>query len=798
MVTMKRPLVWALACLVAGIFLGRSADGAALGIGVVTLFAGVCAGIWLCLRKRVLLPMVLLAAVFAAAGYLLAYNAAAEKAAVCAKTGEAMTLHGRINNVKVSAKGSVSGVLRTSIDGEEVRVLVRFPEGTLVEEGQDFVVLGELMMLETARNPGGFDEWLYHRARGVDAKMYADVMKAGGVHWGIRPMLFAVRGRMTEVFYEVLPERDAGVLNAMITGDTAGIDEEVGEMYRAAGIYHIIAVSGTHMTILAAAISAILSRLGLSRRTAGLFALGVVALYCLFTGASASAVRAVVMFGVIALAPVVRRDADAVSATSFAAIVLLLYSPLYLWDVGFLYSFAAVFALVVGTGAVERALKKLLGFGHVPLIVVKVFAVDGFRRAVCAAVAVFLATWPITAWFFYSVSPISLLANIVILPTVTLLTISGFLAGVLGMIWPPLGVFAAGAAHVILRAYEWICRAVLAVPYANVLTGRPPLWLLAIYAVVLVLAALSMSAYGAAHRRRRWMRWAAGGLCAAGVLMMLVMPKPLRVTMLDVGQGDALVLSRGGQAVIWDGGGQAQKELGDNTGRWVVLPYLRYMGKARVDAVLTHADADHALGIVEAMDEGVVRRLFLPIGMDREDSASEEGGIARLVFETAEANGVEIVFVRAGDRLALIDGVSMLCLHPSSDEGSASGNDGSIVCRVEYGGVSFLLTGDVESESEAQMLAAYGAGGLLDVDVLKVAHHGSKTSSTEAFLKAASPVFAVAGAGRNSRYGHPSSEVVERLDALDVPLATTAERGAVLFETDGRRMTVQYMVNEER
>ena len=714
---------------------------------------------------------------------MLTQGALAEKPAVLAAQNQApVTLEGRLENVTISARGNVSAILCTNSLGVDARILVRLPEGVKAGEGQLAAVSGDLVPLDRARNPGAFDEFLYWRARKADAKMYVDEATLGDVTFNLHSALFALREKMTAAFHATLPEKEAGVLNAMITGDKAGIDAEIGTLYRDAGIYHIIAVSGTHMTILAMVINWILSRFEVSRKKSALIAFAVIVLYCIFTGASAPAVRSVLMFGMVAFAPFVRRDADTISSACFAAIVLLACSPLYLWDVGFLYSFAAVLALAIGTNASERGLIKLFRDGKAPLFVLWLIGKKGVRQAICSAIAVFLVTWPLTAWFFYSVSPISILANILIVPAVTLLTISGFVTGLLGMISAPLGMLAANPAFVILKAYEWLCRALVSIPFANILTGRPPFWLLAMYLAALALAFSAMHKDGMAYARRKRISLIAGGLFLAGFWVFYMLPKPLTVAMLDVGQGDALVLSRGKTAMIWDGGGHANKDLGDNTGNWVVLPYLRYLGIARADAVLTHPDADHALGIVEAMDAGVVRRLFLA------DGVAPDGDIATLVLERAAANNVSVEFIRAGDWLPLLPDTQILCLHPP-ENGGAAGNSGSIVCRVDYGETSFLLTGDADAESEAQMLAIDPAA--LDVDVLKLGHHGSNTSSTEAFLRAVSPELAAASAGRNNRYGHPAQLVMERLEAIGISLVVTANQGAILFETDGQRLTTR-------
>jgi len=800
--TIKRPLMWMLLFLTAGIAAGRYADGSFVVAAVLVMC---CVGVVLLLYRPRVAVVLLLLPMLAAAGFLSVGRVLKENPAVTEGFAtEQITLTGRVKSVIVSANGNTSGLLFTESLGAGVQVLVRLPEGMSVSVGQALTVTGKLQRLDAARNPGAFDEFVYWRTRGAAAKLYADEVAVGDVRRSVFSVLSALREKVDQAYYNILPAKEAGVLSAMITGDRTGIDEEIGELYRDAGIFHIIAVSGTHMTILAAAIGFCLQKLGLPRRQTGLVSFGVVVMYCIFTGASPAAVRAVIMFGIMALAPLLHRDTDAASAAGLAAMVLLLYNPLYLWDAGFLYSFAAVFALSAGTAAVERIMLRLLQGGGAPALVLRAFQTDALRKAVASTVAVFLATWPVTAWFFYKVSFVGIFANLLILPTVTVTTVSGFLAGIVGLFSVSLGRFCAGAAYVMLQFYENLCRAAVAIPFANVLTGRPPIWILGLYIAALAIVLAAQYHRGAAYARMKKAALAAVGLCVAGGLWLAVSPKPLTVVMLDVGQGDATVLSKGGQAVIWDGGGNVMRGLGDNTGMWTVMPYLRYLGISQAEAVLTHPDADHALGIIEAIDAGVVRRLYIPLGMYAAGSAGGDAGepsnyhdtdgLAGLVLARAEANGVAVIPLQAGDSFGLIDGVSMFCLHPQG--GMKADNNGSIVCRVDYGGASFLLTGDVEAEGERLILDIYGAA--VDADILKLAHHGSRSSSTEEFLRAVSPDAAVASAGRNSRYGHPSPEVAERLEGMGVPMVVTAESGAVIFTTYGRTIRMQTMLGDKR
>jgi competence protein ComEC len=258
-------------------------------------------------------------------------------------------------------------------------------------------------------------------------------------------------------------------------------------------------------------------------------------------------------------------------------------------------------------------------------------------------------------------------------------------------------------------------------------------------------------------------------------------PRPrLTVTFLDVGQGDAIVVrTAGGGVLLVDAGGRPPD--GEDMGRRVVVPFLRSQGVNRIDGLLlTHGDEDHAGGALSVMERLDVRRILVP-------DAPQQGETFDRVLAEAARRRIPVARLSRGLRLDWSDGAAAEVVNPAGTAApTESENDASVVLRLRYGVTSLLLTGDAEAEAEARMAAAGG----IEADVLKLAHHGSKTSTTERFLEAVRPRAAIISCGKRNRFGHPHPDVTERLERRGVRVFRTDRDGAVTVESDGRELRI--------
>jgi len=557
----------------------------------------------------------------------------------------------------------------------------------------------------------------------------------------------------------------------MTLGERSGIPKQIHEAFVGSGTYHILAISGLNVSLLAAVLFVLLKAVRIPLRLSALLSMGLITFYAVLAGGSASVVRAAVMADVYLLALVLDREADSLNTLALSALGLLLWQPLYLFDVGFQLTFVATGAILV---AVDRLPSASL---PVPS--------RWIATSVWLSIAAFLGTAPILASTFHRLSPIGIVANLPIVPLSGLLTGVGMLFAVSATVIPhALGWFAALTGWLIdLLVYlaQWFAR----LPFASVQVFPPSIPMTICYYVTL--GALI------AAEERRWLRWTACAAALACVILVAVRLLPifqsgqLRMTVLDVGQGDGIVLELPGRrTILIDGGGLFDDRF--DIGEQVVVPFLRSRWIGHLDVVvLSHPHPDHLNGL-----QGVLRRFTVGQVWD----SGQRTAIPTYLWfeEVLRDKRIPHKILHDGYRTSEFAPVQIAVLHPPYPmvDGSPRGrfsdvNSNSLVLAVKYGTVTFLLPGDIEQEAE-RLLVQREAD--LEAQVLKVPHHGGRTSSSEPFLARVHPKVAVVSAGYRNRFRHPHQETLDRYRTSGTRLYRTDLDGAITVTTDGNTIDV--------
>lgn len=578
------------------------------------------------------------------------------------------------------------------------------------------------------------------------------------------------------------PHATAQLLTAMVFGQ-GGLDEplpdETRDAFRASGMLHLLVASGQQVTLLAALVLGGAHALGLRRVWLLLLVAPALFSYALVAGGAASIWRAVIGGLCLAWALLLGRDLDGLSLWSLAFIALFVIEPACLADLSFQLTFAATWGLIALAPSLRRWLGRAFGGGAL----VEVAAMTMGAQ---------LAVMPLMLFHFGRASWAGFSFNLAAVPLCGVLVATG----IAGLFLPISGLVNYPLTRAIGDGATWAA----SLPGASVET--PPLgimWTL-LCAALLLLAAASpllndtdslrqsvLEAWQNWQRRRSWrpQQW------LASVLLILALwalrrevalnTAPLRVTMLDVGQGEAIIIrSPAGRTVVIDGGSQDQ--LG--VGRGVLVPYLQSIAAKNLDAlVMTHADSDHCNALPALLRE-------IPVGMALDGAMNPRDAQAvdyQLTREALRRFKVPVLPAHAGQRFDLGNGVLLTVLAPLSPQ-LQSDNDNAAVLRLDYGRTSFLFTADIEAAAEARLVRR---GAPLRCTILKVAHHGSATSSTAAFLRAASPRAALISCGRYNPFGHPATSTLQHLARRRVPVFRTDLRGAIEVTSDGNTCSIQ-------
>jgi competence protein ComEC len=532
---------------------------------------------------------------------------------------------------------------------------------------------------------------------------------------------------------------NAALARALLIADTRSLDPAVRDRYAAAGLVHMLSISGLHVAIIALAVELLCRAARLPPRAASLTTMALVALYVAVIGAPAPAVRSAVMLGVTALSRLVQRNTSPWASLAIGGGAPLV-SPRTVHDLGWQLSVLGMAGLVASGALARRWIGKERGSWR-----------GQIAAALLASIVASLVTGPLVAWHFGRLSLVAPLANLVAAPLVAVLQPTLFLALAFTAL-PSVERFVADAASPMLWALDVVATSAARVPYASVDVSPS----LVAAAMALACAIALIVACVARH---------AGSLAAMAWLPLApVRMRGVELHMIDVGQGDAVALrTPRGRWILVDAG---RAWRGGDAGRATVIPYVRRHGGPVAAFVLSHPHADHAGGAAT-----LLRSLRPDVFWDGAYVGTSETYRDALV--AAAASGIAWERVRPGSR-RVIDDIELEFLAPDSawSRALADPNEASVVVRARYGAVRFLLVGDAEREEEGWLLTRDSLA--LRAEVLKVGHHGSATSTTARFLRAVQPAIALVS-----------------LAAQGATVLRTDRLGSIVVRTDGRTLEIQ-------
>ncbi len=655
-----------------------------------------------------------------------------------------------------------------------VRVSYEEKDGAELKVGDTAEGTGKIRAPQKASNPGCFDEDAYYTVRGIDGLITATALEKCaeesnmGVVLGIKRILTDLRINTVGALTESLDTKEAAVLAAVLTGERGLIDEETKESLAAGGIAHILAVSGLHISLIANGIYRFLMMLCGRRKLSSFITMLFLLLYGIFTGMPVSAARAIIMSTCMLTARMISRTYDMVSAISLAGLVILFVNPLYISDSSFIMSFCAAGGAAYGReiicGARVRN-KRLMG----------VLTVGG----------IYLFMIPVLINTYYYVTPYSLLINFAVIPVMSLLVPCGGICILFTALFGSgIAKFAGGICHYIVKGMTALCDISDKMPFSKVITGhREPEIVIFYYAVLVVTLVLVMTF------RRKLPLWA---LTACLIIFVRIHADGTVIHMLDVGQGECIVIEDGGENIIVDAGSSNVKKLY----RYRIGPFLKYMGIGRVEyMILTHSDSDHKNGMKDLLaDTDLKVNRF--VCSDTGNSGSETASFSH--------EPCEIMRVAAGDEIELESGSRLRVLSPQREAAAADPakdayeadgkftakvdeNDNSIVFEFCGENMTALFTGDSSSKAEGDYIGKLSGN---RIDVLKVAHHGSKYSTSQLLVDKTEPLVGIVSASSTNRYGHPSKETLQRLDGAGCTVFTTPRNGYIRVECDRERIGV--------
>lgn len=637
-------------------------------------------------------------------------------------------------------------------------------------------LLGSLELIEEASNPGVFDFRGYYRSKSIACRFFGEkLLEITGEEAPYYQKLRQFKEHCRTVLYRICQAEDAAVYEAVLLGDDSSLTADVKTLYQKSGIAHLLAISGQHLTILGGGIYLFLRHVGLGFGTAGFFGAVLVVSYGIMTGSSGSAMRAVIMILCLWLARKEGKTYDTLSALGLAALFLLWREPYMLFQSGFQLSFGAVLS-ISGLGS---WLMEMLPFQTL------------WQKTLAVSSCIQIVMLPVMLWHYYQYPLYGLVLNLFILPLVPVLMYSGLMVIAVGSFWQFGGVLAAGAGHYVLAYYNCLCKMAGKLPGYCLIMGRPD-W-------VQIMAYLVLAAVGSTVIRKRWGRKEDGGsgwapmtalFLMLGTGLLIFFPRPvtgMQVLCMDVGQGDGFLLRTGRRNVLIDGGSSSEKKLGE----MMLEPCLKSMGITTLDyAVVSHGDADHISGLQFLLEQSKDIRISVLVLPAAGKGQEPYGKLKKLAAD----RGTRTIYMESGQEITAGE-LRLSCIY-SGEGAEGERNDRnahSLVLCGDYKMFHMMFTGDMGSAQEQKLLELARTSDfrhchLEHAQILKVAHHGSDSSSDEAFLDAMPLKMAVLSYGKGNSYGHPSGEVLKRLEERGIRFLETGKAGAIWLETDGERV----------
>ena len=775
---MHRPALLAAASFAAGVLLAHLWE-----LPVWTLWAGGLA-FWIVSlirwRRRSVWPMALFVALGALRYESVTQGLPDDHVARLAGRDHPVILHGRVAEepewiedglrLRLAAE---SATVRDTVYSIRGAVLVRFwkfrPQ---VDYGDRLVIRLNLRRPHPARNPGAFDYRAFLKRKGIHAmgsvfrtEQVLDT-RSGRGGWLWTYVVLPVRRGVRRGVANNLSGGPAGLLNGVLLGEKRGVPDTVRTAFTRAGVNHVLAVSGLHVGLIAAVVFFGLGALGCGRRTTAWATVCGVSLYALVTGLSPSVVRAAMMCAITIWGRLGNTQGEGLNSLGLAALVILVFRPQDLFDVGFQLSFSATGGILL----LYRPIRAWLPAG----------GTGGLAHWVWSPLAVSVAaqvgTLPFVLTYFGLLSVVSVLANLVVVPLMAAAVALGLLGVIVFHVSPPVAALLNGANWLVLTGAIQTAGWFAGPAWAAVEVPRPGWTTVGLYlcAVLFILPEARSQRWGrrivivALSLANLWV-WSDRWPRDAG----------LRLLVLDVGQGDGIFLRfPNGRTMLVDGG---QRAVNIDMGERVLIPFLKAERISRIDVlVASHPHSDHIGGFVTLLET-------IKVGWYLDAGQYYDSWTARRIRTLIREKGIRYAAVEAGDRLAGLGGVDALVLHPTPDYVSKSGpapmglNNGSLVIRLTYGGSAVLLTGDIEHETDSDLLRW---GDRLHAQVLKAAHHGSRTSSSAAFLNGVRPELAAVSCGIRNRFRHPSPDVIQRYEAMGISIYRTDLMGAVDIRID--------------
>lgn len=646
-----------------------------------------------------------------------------------------------------------------------------------LEYGDKLQISGEYQEPNKARNYKGFDYKNYLKINKIYGIIRVDlytniIIKHKKNLSNFKLLIHKIREKLKQNIQELLTKETYALGIGILIGDNSRINEKIVEDFKNSNLSHMLAVSGAHINYVVLTVSILFTK-----KRAGIKAQRVVTIMMMLffmelTQMTSSVVRAGISCIIYMLASLLYRKADVINAMAISTLLILLNNPFKLFDIGFQLSYAGTLGIILFCNLINIPIKnKLLKY---------------LKDSIIISISANIFIIPIMMYQFNTISLTFILSNLLAGPLLGISIILEIIVLLISFMSINIAAIPAKVLNILLILIINIANWFSNIEISKIYVITPQI--ISIVAYYLICAAIIL--------KKKNRKIIVIIMLTVLIINLFPTPKKLRINFIDVGQGDsALIRTETNKVILIDSGGSTASSSFD-VGNKVLLPYLLDRRIKKIDFIIvSHFDADHCQAFETVIDNINVRKVVVC----KQSMITQE---YLNIINKCKKKNIKIIVVERGDKLKIDKRTEFEILHPGErflDDGKGGLNANAIVCKMNYkldnGKVfSILFTGDIEVEAEKELEQVYGKK--LKADILKIAHHGSKTSSREEFIKLVAPKIALIGVGENNKFGHPADITLERLEKENVKVYRTDQMGEVSITINKNgRIKVKTQIN---
>ena len=667
-----------------------------------------------------------------------------------------------------------------------------------LDYGDEIIIKGKYIEPNTKRNYGGFDYKQYLKTNNIYGSVNVENIKINNKKKA--NVLFYLANKLAckieKTIDDNLEKNEASLLKGILIGKTSDIEEETYKNFRVANISHILAVSGMHVSYIIIGCN-ILFEKSIGKRKSKYIIIAILIIYMFVTGFSPSIVRATIMGILFMMSKIVYRKNDVWTSISLSLLIILVFNPYIIMNIGLQLSYIGTIGIILLQRIVQDVLKNIKFRDKKKVYKInrkKILFISKIQEILSVTISAQLVILPFMLYHFNLFGTYFFISNLLISLIIGPIIIIGFSAIIFSCVFYPVGKIVFILLEIMIKILIQISQ-IGNLPFSKIYFSTPKIWIIVIYYIFVSLFILiypiytkrkisitqqrfkniiSLIKYKFKESNKKSIKIFLIVFFIV-VFLIYVFPKNLKINFVDVGQGDCtFVITPRNKTILIDGGGSKSSDF--DVGKSTLFPYILDRGYTKIDyIIISHFDEDHCGGLFYIIQELKVKNII--IGKQNEVSTNYSEFI-----KTAQNKKINIKVVEGKTKIDIEPNIYFDILWPYSNTMISEDaiNNNSLVCKLNYKEFSMLFTGDIEEIAEKEILYKYSKNlGVLKSDILKVGHHGSKTSSSNEFIKEISPKYAVIGVGKNNKFGHPNNGVLERLNNYGTKIYRTDEDGEI-------------------